>query len=354
LSSPTPSASPSPSALPDYGAPPAGVDLLYAQVPGWPSWLIGYDWQGQPRATVHLKELDSAANIPFGITVAPNGGGFTGGEYTFDRLGNAVYQYPITGKGFAVNTFSEDGALLCGVNEAATATDSNGSGTMDFYLMRRIPTGPPVTVVRFLHLNAIPGDMGYHLFACSHWLDRALAIRTVCCGVTGATTIQISDGTILGTWERDAGSPVFSPDGQLVADPVVDSSGNTLSTVVSTVLGGVVIARYGPGVTFRAFSSNNRYAVVLAAGSGGPVAQVVQVNSRRVVWSDSSSRGINAVWSRPGTGDMAIAFTASPAQVPCNSSAPCTNPESNVVIVHSDGSSVALSGNVLAQFLPWA
>lgn len=235
----TPSPKPLPSPPPDYGSPPAGVDLFYVQVTGYPAWLIAYDWQGHPRATIHLKEVDNGGNIPFGISIAPNGSGFTAGEYTFDRAGNLIYEYPIPPtKASDVNTWSEDGAVLCGVNEASTTTDpATAAGYTDFYLMRRTPTTSPVIVARFLHVDFIPGDMGYNLYACTHWLDRVLAVRTTCCSYSGATTLRLSDGAVLGTWERDAGQPVFSSDGQLIADPTWDSAGNTLSTVVSTLLG---------------------------------------------------------------------------------------------------------------------
>ena len=353
--SPTPPSSPSPSPPPDYGAPPAGVDLFYVQVTGYPAWLIGYDWQGHARATIHLKEVDNGGKVPFGISVAPNGSGFTAGEYTFDRTGKVIYQYTITGKEGGVNTWSEDAAVLCGVKTVSTMTNSStAQGYTDFYLMRRTPTTSPVTVARFLHVGFIPGDMGYNLYACTHWLDRALVVKTVCCSYSGATTLRLSDGAILGTWGRDAGQPVFSPDGQLIADPTLDTAGNTRSTVVSTLLGGVVIARYGPAMTFRAMSRDNRSAVVMVADPGGPVAEVIQISTRRVVWRDSSSRSINAVWTRPGSGDIAIAFTASPQKVQCNSSVLCTNPESNVVIVHPDGTANAISGDFLATAQPWA
>src|ERR1700674_4205425 len=40
----------------DYGPPPAGVNLLYVHDPKHDSWLIGYDWQGQPRGTVKVAQ----------------------------------------------------------------------------------------------------------------------------------------------------------------------------------------------------------------------------------------------------------------------------------------------------------
>lgn len=353
--SPTPFPSPLPSPPPDYGAPPAGVDLFYVQVTGYPAWLVGYDWQGKPRATIHLKGVENVGNIPFGISIAPNGSGFTASGHTFDRTGKLIYQSTITGKAGGANTWSEDGAVLCGVKAVSTMIDSSmAQGYTDFYLLRRTPTTSPVTVARFLHVDFIPGDMGYSLYACTHRLDRALVVKTVCCSYAGATTLRLSDGAVIGTWARDAGQPVFSPDGQLIADPTWDSAGNTTSTVVSTLLGGVVIGRYGAGVTFRAMSRDNRYAVVMIRDSGGPVAEVIQISTRRVIWRDSSSRSINAVWARPGSGDIAIAFTASPKKVPCNSRVPCTNPESNIVVVHPDGTSNAISGDFLATAEPWA
>ncbi len=363
--SPTPSAAASPIAttspvavkpLPqDYGQPPAGVDLLYVTVPGWPTHLVGYDWQGNPRATVHLTELDGYAHTtPEGISVAPNGQGFESGAYTFDRLGRVIYQHDPSIKGFTIRTWSEDGAILCGVEEVHPTSNSDGSGTTDYYLVRRAVSGPPVRVVRFLHLDAIPGDMGYYSVACSHRLDRALLVQTVCCSIASAMAIGISDGRILGTWHpATAGWPVFSPDGQLAAEPSSVSGGTTLvSTVVRTVLGGTVLARYGKGITFKALSGNNQFAIVSGDGSGGSQTRVIEVTTARQVWQDGSNRGLRAVWARPGSGDIALAFPASTAQIPCPSqqSGMCADPESDVVIVHADGSFVALEG---VFELPW-
>ncbi|HYM96032.1 MAG TPA: hypothetical protein VET26_01915 [Candidatus Sulfotelmatobacter sp.] len=328
------------------------MDLLYVQLPGSPSWLVGYSWQGKPAATVHLKELDGHTDqLGSGIGVAPNGNGFIyGGAYTFDRLGHAVYQGQPAGKGSAPTMWSEDGQLLCGVEEQTSAVDSNGNGTADFYFVRRTPTGPAVRVVSFLHVNAIPGDMGYSAFACSHWLDRALLVRTVCCGIQGAIVVRISDGAILGRWDRDAGSPVFSPDGQEVADPTITADGKSvISTEVRLILGGTVLARYGPGVSFLGFSGDNRFAAATVTVAGGTQTEVIEVSTRRVVWRDPSNRPVARIVARPASGDLAIAFTAPPAQVPCPqaSSSQCTNPLSNLVIVHPDGSSATLPGEFL-------
>ena len=344
----TPSAVPLKPSPPEYGQPPAGVDLLYVTVPGWPTYLLGYDWQGNPRATVHLKELDgSAPTNPGGISVAPNGQGFESGAYTFDRLGRVVYQHDPSPKGFTIRTWSEDGAMLCGVEEVHPTINGNGSGTTDYYLDRRTPSGPPARVARFLHIDAIPGDMGYYSVACSHRLDRALLVQTVCCSIASAMAIRLSDGTVLGTWKRDAGSPIFSPDGQLVADPRYGPSGSaSLSTVVRTVLGGTVLARYGEGITFKALSGNDQFAVVSVDGTGGSQTRVIELVTKRLVWRDSSDRSLRAVWARPGSGDIALAFPASATQFPCPSgqSGLCADPESVVVLVHADGSFVALPG----------
>jgi hypothetical protein len=339
----------------DYGAPPSGVDLFYVTVPGWPTYLVGYDWLGNPKATLHLKELDSYAyTSPEGILVAPNGQGFEAGAYTFDRLGHVIYQHEPAGKGLMVRTWSEDGAMLCGLEEAVhPSASSDGTGTTDFYLVRRAASGPPVRVARFLHLDAIPGDMGYYSVACSHRLDRALLVQTVCCSIASAMAIRISDGTILGTWKRDAGSPIFSPDGQLVADPTYPSGGTVpVSTVVRTILGGTVLARYGRGITFKALSGNNQFAVVSGDGRSGSPIRVIELTTGRQLWQDSLGQSLRAVWARPGSGDIALAFPASTTQVPCPSgqTGMCADPESVVVIVHPDGSSTALGG---VFDLPW-
>ena len=331
------------------------MDLLYVQVTGYPAWLIGYDWQGRPRATVHLKEAEGPDGRPAGVAVAPNGSGFTAGASTFDRKGKVIYQGPIPDKSTPWFIWSDDGSLLCGVKGVSTITDGpSAQGSTDYYLMRRTPTSSPVTVARFLHIDGIPGDLGFGLRACAPQLDRALAVKTVCCGTAGATTLRLSDGAVINTWARDDGDPVFSPDGQLIADPTWDpATRSPTATVVKTLLGGVVIARYGLGVTFRAISRDNRYAVVLVGPPGDQVAEVIEVSTARVVWHDQTSRTINAIWARPNSGDVAIAFTASPPRVPCGGS-DCTNPEGNIVIVHPDGSANALAGNFLTSLWPWS
>ena len=351
VAAPSPAGSPPPA----YGAPPAGIDLFYVQVAGYPAWLIGYDWQGQPRATVHLKELDAAPNGPMAISVAPDGSGFVAGNYTFDRTGKAINEYSTGGKEGGPTAWSDDGSTLCGVTATSTITAApTAQGSTDYYLVRRTPTTPPVRVTRFLHLDASPGDMGYGLRACVPSLDRALAVRTVCCSTAGAIAFRLSDGAVLARWERDAGEPLFSTDGQLVADPTEDAAHSTTSTTVSTILGGAVIARYGPGLKFASISRDNRYALVTTPDSGGPIAQVIEISTGRVTWRDQAPRSLNAVWSRPASGDMAIAFAPSPPPAPCTAGPiSCPGPESNILIVRPDGSTTALPGRFIATVRPW-
>ncbi len=332
----TPSVSASPTAAPppDYGPPPAGVDLFYLQWPASPTWLIGFDWSGTPRATVHLREVDGQTD-PYGsgIAVAPNGSAFATPVMTFDRLGQLIYKASApASKGSLITQFSENGQLMCGVEEQTSGIDSNGNGTTDFYLVRRPLTGPGVRVAKFLHLDAIPGDMGYTAASCSQWLDRVLLVRTVCCGIQGALVLRLSDGARIGTWTRDAGQPVFSPDGQLVADPTWTPAGRTMSTEVKLVVGGTVLARYGPDVAFQAFSGDNRLAVVVNAGR----TEVIEVATRRVVWRDSLVRALARVVARPFSGDVALVFGDPSRAQPMN-----------VVLVRANGASAALAGQWL-------
>jgi len=329
----SPSVVPTASPAPDYGPPPAGVDLFYVQWPAAPTWLIGYDWSGKPRATVHLKELDAGVDtIGSGINVAPNGTAFAdgGGSMTFDRLGNLIYQTAPREKGNLISTWSDEGRLLCGVEEAMSTIDSNGNGTVDYYLTVRPLNGPPVRVKKFLHLDFVPGDMGYSLAACSGTLNRALLVRTVCCSIQGAVVLRLTDGALLGSWNRTGGQPIFSPDGQEIADPTWTANGNTASTEVRLILGGTVLARYGPGVVFEAFSGDNRLAVI----KSGSQTQVIQVNSRRVIWRDTTGRTLARAVARPGTGDMVLAFTIK-------------DQVDSIVVVHADGSSAAIDGQFL-------
>ena len=330
-----PSPTPTPAAPPDYGPPPAGVDLFYLQWPSAPTWLIGFDWTGKPRATVHLAALDGQTDeAGSGISVAPNGLGFAyGGVMTFDRLGRAIYAGTPLSKGSLGMLWSEDAQLLCGVETESSTVDSAGNATEDFYLVRRSPTGPPVRVAKFLHLNFVSGDMGYSAVACSHWLDRALLLKTVCCGTQGAVVLRLSDGARLGTWTRGkgAGQPVFSPDGQEVAEPTLGPYGTSTSTEVRLVLGGTVLARYGAGVDFLGFSGDNRFAVV----ANGPRLQVIEVSTRRVIWTDAGGLALARVVARPFSGDLVLAFTAA------------NKSPDGIVVVHADGTSTALDGKWL-------
>lgn len=209
--------------------------------------------------------------------------------------------------------------------------------------------------MRFLHVDSIPGDSGYSSVACSHRLNRALLVNTVCCSIAGGLVIRISDGTTLGTWHPGSGGgwPVFSPDGQLAAEPTFASGGTApVSTVVRTIPGGTVLARYGKGINVKAISGNNQFAVVSGDGSGGSQTRVIELTTARQMWQDGSTRTLRAVWARPGSGDVAVAFPASTVQMPCPSpqSGLCADPASAVVIVHADGSFVALPG---VFELPW-
>jgi hypothetical protein len=332
---PSPSANPTPTPIhpPDYGPPPARVDLFYLQWPSSPTWLIGYDWSGKPRATVHLAQLDGQVDaIGSGIAIAPNGSGFATPAMTFDRGGLLIYQSPAPpNKGGLVTLWSEDGQLLCGV-ETTSAIDSSGNGTEDFYLVRRSLTGPPVRVAHFQHLNFVSGDMGYTAVTCSDWLDRALLVRTVCCGVQGALVLRLSDGAQLGSWTRESGEPAFSPDGQEIADPTWTSDGRTISTDVKLVVGGMVLAHYGPGIAFHAFSGDNRLAVVTSAGQ----TQVIEVATRRVVWRDTAGRSLSQVMARPFSGDLVLAFGT-----------PNTTQPMQIELVHPTGVSAVLDGSWL-------
>src|ERR1700682_2069621 len=63
-------ANPHASPVADYGAPPAGTQLVYLQDPNHPGWLIGFDWTGKPRGTVKLPQVVEPPNR---IGQAPDG-----------------------------------------------------------------------------------------------------------------------------------------------------------------------------------------------------------------------------------------------------------------------------------------
>ena len=57
-----PAATPKPSSpIGEYGPPPPGVNLLYARDPEHPTWLISYDWSGNPQGTIKLDPAIGAS-----------------------------------------------------------------------------------------------------------------------------------------------------------------------------------------------------------------------------------------------------------------------------------------------------
>ncbi len=100
----------------DYGPPPPGVQLLYVHDPEHASWLIGYDWSGNPRATVKLDPSKTTVQMaPDGKSFAVGYGAKGGTGEILDRLGQ-----PVEGSG-AISSYSQprwadDNVHICGVS----------------------------------------------------------------------------------------------------------------------------------------------------------------------------------------------------------------------------------------------
>ena len=90
-----------------------------------------------------------------------------------------------------------------------------------------------------------------------------------------------------------------------------------------------MLARYGAGVAFQAFSGNNRLAVVTNAGR----TEVIEVATRRLIWRDPAVRALARVVPRPFSGDLVLAFGA-----------PNTAQPVHVVLVRTSGASMTLAG----------
>jgi len=86
-----PAATPGASLMADYGPPPAGVPLLYVKDPTHPTWLIGFDWSGQPRGTLKLDPaIGSVGMAPDGQAFAVGFGSKGGTGEILDRLGQPL------------------------------------------------------------------------------------------------------------------------------------------------------------------------------------------------------------------------------------------------------------------------
>jgi hypothetical protein len=317
----------SPTAVADYGPPPAGVNLLYVHDPNRPSWLIGYDWSGQPRGTV---KPDQAA----AIRMAPDGQAFAlglnakGGTGELrDRLGQ-----PIPGSGalpgVALPIWADDNKHMCGM--------SFDTHALTYALVTVLPGEAAKS--GFVTPRAQTDQEIFTLASCSFNHDRAVIIRTSS-APTEVLVVKISEGKLLSRNTYDAGllsNAVGSPDAALIAENSGLSVGQIGSAAPKTMIrktsDRTVVATLDPTVGVQAFSSDNSLVLVTTMPWVGGTAvhlAVIELQSGRTIWTYTGPEQFGSSVAQPGGRDFALLFRPVQGQ----------GPTADVVIVHGDGTS---------------
>jgi hypothetical protein len=324
-----PKATPTPVA--DYGPPPAGVQLLYVHDPNHATWLIGYDWYGQPRATLKLDQ-------PAAIKMAPDGQSFAlglnakGGTGELrDRLGQ-----PIPGSGalpsVALPSWADDSRHLCGM--------SFDTHALTYTLVTVLP-GEAVKSV-FVTPRVQTDQEIFTLASCSFNNDRAVIVRTTTSSLTDVWVVKISDGKVVSRSTYDGSllsNVVGSADAVLVAENSGLSVGRLGATAPKTTIRRVadrsVVTTLDPSIGVLAFSSDDSLALVTTTPwVGGQPTQlaVIELQSGRTIWRYNGPDMIGSYIPQPAGRDFALVLRNPVAQ----------DPLAGVMVVHSDGTSVQL------------
>ena len=333
---PIPAASPKA----DYGPPPSGVNLLYVHDPKHPSWLTGYDWQGQPRGTVKLAQ-------PTEVTMAPDGSAFEvtigakGGSGDFlDRLGNLVAGVPAPG--MPVGIWADDNRHFC----VAFADQHTSSWILGIQL--------PGEMVRAVAAIApyVTGDQsGISLAACSVRNDQAILVRTTIAWPYEMWVVRISDGAVVShTAYSDShllANVVASRDAMFIAENSSKSTGQQDSTAPSTIIRRVsdrsVVATLDPSMGVLAFSGDDSLVLVdsspLVVGQATRLSVIDVRSGRALPWQDQGSAALGGFLAQPGGSDFALAFTNLGTNSPG-----ARGQAASILIIHGDGSVTKLPG----------
>lgn len=302
-----PAATPKATPVADYGPPPAGVPLLYVHDPNNSSWLIGYDWSGNPRGTV--KVATDSAEDPATVKMAPDGSRFEfgstykGGTGVFlDRLGQPI---PTTAPyaGFVDGLWADDNKHQCLISLNPT--------TFVWGLSTLLP-GEPARPVAVIAHDPELGQSGIQLVACSFQNDVAIALRTTIAWPGELWVVRLSDGALLAHHTYAASlqlaSVVGSADGKYVAESSAkgqgfDSSKSAASTVIRRVSDWQVVKKLDASVQVTRFSGDGALALVYES----PQPSSPRATLKILNWSTGST-----VWQRDFTDPAAYAVAAQP------------------------------------------
>lgn len=316
----------------DYGPPPPGVPLIYLRDPYNAGWYTGFDWGGQPRATIKLAQAagsdatliqDSNGSL---FVLSPSGKG-AGGQL-LDRLGK-----PVTG---TAGIWADDNLHTCWVafdQQALTWTLVTGG-----------PNLPAQNVAVIAHDPV--GQTGITVAACSFKRDVAIAVRTSIMWPSQMWVITLSSGQVSKPIDFSSSehlaSVVASADASLLAENSTSSFGGnkgTQPTVIRRTADGSVVTTLDGTLGVLGFSADDSLALVespaVSAQSG--YFEVIEVATGKAVWRYDTDKQYVRHIAQPGGGAFAIVLTGS-----VTPNFPVT-----VLIVYSDGRSIELPAGYL-------
>jgi len=337
---PVPGSTPQASPIGEYGPPPAGVPVLYLHDPEHPSWLNGYDWSGNVLGTLKLDPSETAVGMaPDGQSFAAGFGAKGGTGEMLDRLGKPV---PGSGAlpGSTLPIWADDNRHRCGVSFDQQA--------VAWTLVTLLP-GQPVKAVAVIAHDKSLGQTSIGIASCSYRNDRALLIRTAVSSPSELWVIRLSTGKVLlhSAYATVLANVVGSRDGLLVAENSPQSIGQispaALWTIVRRVSDKTVVAKLDPSQGVLAFNSDSSLVLVTTTPWVGGLPThlaVIDLQSGKAIWTYDGPDMFGSSVAQPGGRDFALVLRAPDAQ----------DLAGDVVIVHSDGTSLEFPGRRLATW----
>jgi hypothetical protein len=334
----TPVGAPTASPGSEYGQPPAGVPLLFVHDAEHPTWLVGYDWTGQPRGTLKLSDAQPEIGMaPDGQSFAIGLGAKGGNWQFFDRLGQPVAT-PSTLPGAYSTLWADDNQHVCSM--------TFDQQTLDYTLWTALP-GQPIKRVMVVAHDPNVGQSTVSLAACSFKNDLAIAVRTTISYPSEMWEMRLSDGKILAHHTYPSGAladVVASTDGAYIAENATTTlaSANPNGAVAGTirrVADWSVVTTLPSGEAVVAFNGDDSN--VLVSSTFSSFAGIVNLQTGSMVWrNDRVGLDVVDVVAQPGGSSFALGLMI---HQPAGSSG-VPDPLRDVVIVKGDGTATQMSG----------
>ena len=325
-----PASTPGASLNADYCPPPAGVPLLYVKDPSHPSWLIGFDWSGQPLGTVKLDPaIGSAGMAPDGQSFAVGFGAKGGTGEILDRLGQPVQGVGGAIPGSALPIWADDSQHTGGIAFDPQTLTSN--------LVTLAPGQAVKSVAVLGHDQSLPPS--FRIASYSFRSDEAIVVRSVNIWPSELLAVQLSSGkvTSLSTYATPEllANVVASKDSTLIAEnssqSVVPQQGQTApSTIIRRVSDQSVVIKLAPTIGVLAFNSDDSLVLLNTTpwAGGTPTAMsIIDLKSGQELCNYNGPGMFGNAIGQPAGRDFAI-YVRKPA---------VEDPLTDVTIVHVDG-----------------